>query len=104
MKLADEMRNICRRPQDRLYYDNLMDEIRREAREGGAYRITLLATIIYNNIAKRLIADGFRVFIHNYNKDNETQMTYIVWDYPSFEEQMNGSEEVKMDELKEGLL
>jgi hypothetical protein len=43
MKLADEMRNICRRPPSRLYYDNLIDEIRKEAREGGAYKITLIA-------------------------------------------------------------
>ena len=106
MKLADEMKNICRRPHERLYYDNLIDEIRREAREGGVYRITLIATPLYNGIAKRLIADGFRVFIHqdeNTDKDAETKMVYIIWDYTNFEKQIEGSD-IKLADLKEGLL
>lgn len=104
MKLADEMRNISRRPTDRLYYENLIEEIKREAHEGGTYKITLLATTFYNKITKRLLTDGFRVFIYNYSPDNPSHMTYIVWDYDKFAKSMEDNTEMSLSDFREGLL
>ena len=104
MKLADEMRNICRRPPSRLYYDNLIDEIRKEAREGGTYKITLIAPTNFNFVADKLIKDGFKVLIYNFNADNPSHMTYIIWDFTAFEKWLEEQESMTIEDFREGLL
>jgi hypothetical protein len=101
MKLADEMRNICRRPPSRLYYDNLIDEIRKEAREGGAYKIVALSPNNYDFMAKKLVQDGFNVLIYNYNPENPSHMTYIVWDRPAFDKWLSEHEEMTIEDFRD---
>jgi hypothetical protein len=55
-------------------------------------------------VADRLIKDGFKVLIYNFNADNPSHMTYIIWDFPAFEKWLEEQEKMTIENFREGLL
>lgn len=85
MKIADEFRRACRRNQMTIYYEMLLRDMRTEAREGGTHKIVHIASLNYNTICKKLLNDGFTVMIYNFDENNNTHVTYIIWDKERFD-------------------
>ena len=100
MKLADEFRRISRKSPTVLYYDTLLRDIKSEALEGGNHKVVTLSSESYNIICKRLMADGFNVMIYNYNNENSSHLTYIIWDKERFDKDFKENEDVKNNNIK----
>ena len=100
MKLADELRRMSRKSPTVLYYDALLRDIRTEALEGGNHKVITLSPDNYNVICKRLLSDGFSVMIYNYDAENPSHLTYIIWDKERFDNDFNENEEVKNKNIK----
>lgn len=92
MKLADELKRTCRRNPLSLYYDMLVSDMRKEAKEGGGYRVVSISPNNYNPLCKKLMNDGFDVRIYNFNVDNPSHLVYIIWDKDKFEEVLKESD------------
>lgn len=104
MKLADEFRRACRRSPLVLYYDVLLRDMKLEAQEGGMYKVVTIANENYNAVCKKLLNDGFTVMIYNYNPENNSHMTYIIWDKERFDKDFAESEDSKDVKLHYGLI
>lgn len=104
MKLADELRRECRRNPISLYYTMLISDIWKEAREGGTHKVITLNTVNYNTICKKLLNDGFTVFIYNYNIENSSHMTYVIWDKERFDESFKDNKDAKDKPMHYGLI
>ena len=100
MKLADELRRISRKSPTVLYYDTLLRDIKSEALEGGNHKVVTLSSESYNIICKRLITDGFDVMIYNYNNENSSHLTYVIWDKERFDKDFKENEDVKNNNIK----
>lgn len=104
MKLADELRRESRRHPISLYYSMLIADIREEARHGGNHKVVTLSSENYNPICKKLLTDGFEVMIYNYDSNNSSHMTYIIWDKEKFNEAFNENKEAKDKPKHYGLI
>ena len=104
MKFADELRRLSRRNQMTMYYEILMGDLRREAFEGGNHKVITLSSSNYNPICSKLLRDGFDVIINNYNPDNMSYMTYIVWDREKFNEALKEAEDIDPKSFHYGLI
>lgn len=100
MKLADELRRMCRKSKIVLYYDALLRDIKREAQEGGTHRVVTIADTNYNQVCKKLLNDGFTVMIYNFSEDNSSYVTYIIWDKERFDKDFAENEDVKNKKVK----
>lgn len=100
MKLADEFRRISRKSPTVLYYDMLIRDIKNEALEGGNHKTVTLSSESYNVICKKLLNDGFTVIIYNFNIDNPSHLTYIVWDKERFDKDFEENEDIKNKKIK----
>ena len=104
MKFADELKRLSRRNQMTMYYEILMGDLRREAFEGGNHKIITLSSENYNPICHKLLRDGFEVIINNYNPDNMSHMTYIIWDKDKFNESLKDAEDIDPKSFHYGLI
>lgn len=104
MKFADELRRLCRRNQMTIFYEVLMGDLKKEAFEGGNHKIITLSSDSYNPICKKLLRDGFEVIINNYNPENMSHMTYIVWDKDKFNEALKEAEGIDQKSFHYGLI
>lgn len=104
MKLAKRLlKESNRKPEDR-YYSQLVDELHYEAREGGKYRVVTLNAEHYNNICQKLMKDGFTVMIFNFNPDNTSYLTYIIWDKEFFDKNFAENADMQDKSVHYGLI
>ncbi len=104
MKFADELRRLSRRNQMTIYYEMLMGDLRREAFEGGNHKVVTLSKGNYNPICSKLLRDGFEVIINNYNPENMSYMTYIIWDKEKFNEALKEATDIDPKSFHYGLI
>ncbi len=69
MKIADELRRLSRRNPMTIFYESLLRDLRLEAQEGGNHRVVTFAKSNYNPIVNKLLKDGFKVIINNYDEN-----------------------------------
>jgi hypothetical protein len=104
MKLAKRLlKESNRNPEDR-YYNQLIKELHEEACEGGKYKVIVLNSEHYNTICQRLIKNGFTVMIYNFNPENTTYLTYIIWDKEFFDKNFAENTEMKDKPVHYGLV
>ena len=104
MKYADELRRLSRRNPISVMYEILLRDLKLEAQEGGNHKVITLAKSNYNLITKKLLNDGFEVIINNYNNDNESYMTFIIWDKEKFNEALEEATDIDKSTFHYGLI
>ena len=58
----------------------------------------------YNPIVEKLLKDGFEVIINNYDSQNESYMTFIVWDKEEFDNILKEATHIDTSKFHYGLI
>lgn len=102
--LADELKRLSKREPYITMYEDLLEQLMAEARMGGNHRVVTFSKENYNPIVKRLISDGFDVIINNYDPQNESYMTFIVWDKEEFDKILEEATHIDKSKFHYGLI
>ena len=104
MKYAEKLRKLSKTDKNIIMYEDLLEQLRFEAREGGNHMVVTFSKANYNPIVEKLLEDGFEVAINNYNADNESYMTFIIWDKEEFDRILKEATHVDASTFHYGLI
>ena len=104
MKYAEKLRKLSKTDKNIIMYEDLLEQLNLEAREGGNHMVATFSKVNYNPIVEKLLEDGFDVIINNYNADNESYMTFIIWDKEEFDKILKEATHVDASTFHYGLI
>ncbi len=102
--LAEELKRLSKREPYVTMYEDLLEELMAEARAGGNHMVVTFGKDNYNPIVERLISDGFEVIINNYDPQNVSYMTFIVWDKEEFNKILEEATHIDKSKFHYGLI
>lgn len=104
MKYAEKLRELSKTDKNIIMYEDLLEQLRLEAREGGNHMVVTFSKVNYNPIVEKLLKDGFEVIINNYDSQNESYMTFIVWDKEEFDKILKEATHIDTSKFHYGLI
>lgn len=104
MKYAEKLRKLSKTDKNIIMYEDLLEQLNLEAREGGNHMVATFSKANYNPIVEKLLEDGFEVIINNYNADNESYMTFIIWDKEEFDKILKEATHIDTSTFHYGLI
>ena len=104
MKYAEKLRKLSKTDKNIIMYEDLLEQLNLEAREGGNHMVATFSKTNYNPIVEKLLEDGFEVIINNYNADNESYMAFIIWDKEEFDKILKEATHIDTSTFHYGLI
>lgn len=104
MNIAENLKQLSKREPYVSMYEDLLEHATSEARMGGNHMVVTFSKDNYNPIVERLISDGFEVIINNYDSQNESYMTFIVWDKEEFDKILKEATHIDTSKFHYGLI
>lgn len=104
MNVAENLKQLSKREPYVSMYEDLLEQATSEARMGGNHMVATFGKDNYNPIVEKLLKDGFEVIINNYDSQNESYMTFIVWDKEEFDKILKEATHIDTSKFHYGLI
>lgn len=104
MNVAENLKQLSKKDPYLFMYEDLLEQAMGEARMGGNHMVVTFSKENYNPIVEKLLKDGFEVIINNYDPQNESYMTFIIWDKEEFDKILKEATHIDTSKFHYGLI